>query len=43
LLKNIGIPIAGRSGRGNVIVKVLDKIPKRFSKKQKDLLEKFEK
>jgi len=41
VLRNKGLPIIGRSGRGNVIVQVLVKISKRLSKKQRDLLERF--
>jgi len=36
-----GMPIIGGSRRGNVVVQVLIKIPKRLSKKQKDLLGRF--
>ena len=43
VLRGKGLPIAGRSSRGNVIIQILIKIPKRLSKKQKDLLERFEK
>lgn len=43
LLRNKGLPILNRSGRGNVVVQVLVKIPKRLSRKEKDLLERFRK
>ena len=43
VLRGKGLPIINRSARGNVVVQVLIKIPKRLSRKQKDLLEKFEK
>ena len=43
VLRNKGLPVINRSVRGNLIVQVLVKIPQRLSKKQRDLLEKFEK
>ena len=43
LLRNKGMPIINRSGRGNVVVQILVKIPERLSKKEKDLLERLQK
>ena len=42
-LKDKGIPRLHGSGKGSEMVKVIVQVPKRLSKKQKDLLEQFEK
>ncbi|MFC1700030.1 DnaJ C-terminal domain-containing protein [Patescibacteria group bacterium] len=43
VLRGKGLPMINRSARGNVVVQVLIKVPKRLSKKEKDLLERLQK
>ena len=40
-LRNKGLPRLGRSGRGDQYVKILVEIPRKLSKKQKELLQEF--
>jgi len=42
-LKGEGMPRIGRSGKGDEMVRVVIDVPKKLSKKQKELLEEFEK
>lgn len=41
-LRGLGVPHIGRSSRGDHIVQVVIEVPKKLSKKQKELLEQFE-
>jgi molecular chaperone DnaJ len=42
-LRNEGMPRLGRSGKGDELVRVIIDVPKRLSKRQKELLEEFDK